>query len=200
MQTPNKTTLYVGDNNWSGWAGSSDWMIQNTPAGTVGVLLNDGSQNMKWIAPTILAPYQVSGTADYAVDAHIDVMFNQGGIWDGCFGIGLRGSNTSDNGWQGYWATICHTGSSTDSATVYIQASSPNLHSTNLTQISFAPQYGWNYTYTYRVEVIGSSIRLFVDGSFLAQVTDTNFPTGGQIGFASYNTPLSIYDFSVEAI
>src|SRR5205814_385763 len=58
-----RTLLYTAD--WSsglnGWTGASDWTVLN------GMLHNDGT-DASANSPTIVAPYQVEGITDYAVE------------------------------------------------------------------------------------------------------------------------------------
>src|SRR5438270_519810 len=84
VQTP--TSLYVenGSDNWNGWTGTSDWKIFN------GMLLNDGTNYCCGSQPTITAPYQVQGIANYAVEVIIQVnSYPQD--YTACFDITLRG-------------------------------------------------------------------------------------------------------------
>src|SRR5438270_3883219 len=62
------TVLYQADQSWSGWSGSGGWKVSD------GLLLNDGTHADSNTMPTITAPYQPGGIADYAVEIKMQVV------------------------------------------------------------------------------------------------------------------------------
>lgn len=179
----------VNVGNWTG--GSSDWKTLN------GMLLNDGTRFMGTgqTGPTIVAPCQLEGTADYAVEARIQVVSTasyQGGT---CFGITVRGvSNT--NGWQGYQADVDIDGCSSEGGDARILGSQfPNDFS--LARTPFHPGNSWHI---YRVEVKGNDIKFLIDGSLVVEVNDNKYLSGGQVGLWSYGVQLNVSSFKVIAL
>lgn len=182
--SPNQQVLYQenGSDNWKGWKVSSEWKVLN------GVLRGDGNLS-NYVAPTILTPYLISETADYAVEASIQVV----NPYSGSFGISVRGNGgTVDNGWQGYWATF--NGTDFGELDAIIQSNHTNAY---IAKAAFDPGSRWH---TYRVEVKGNNIRIFVDDNFIVQVSDPRFPAGDQVGLTSINTQINISSFKIIAI
>lgn len=165
-----------GSDNWNGWTGSSDWKVIN------GMLQNDGISTNGFTAPTIIvSPYKVSGTDDYAIEATIQVVSFPNTGYVPSFEIGIRGNgSTSNNDWQGYWAEVSEA------------------------QLSLASGYGpfqpGNNWHTYRLEAKGNSLKVFVDGTYIAGANSNEYPTGGQSGLGSLNTQLKVNSFKVFAI
>jgi len=174
-------TVDIG--TWAG--GSSDWKILN------GTLLNDGTNsNLSTDAgPTIVAPCQLGNTANYTIEAKIQVI-SVG--YSPCFGITVRGTPSTNN-WQGYVAGV---GScSNDLGTAYVGG--PDYSNDNAgVQASFNPG---TKTHTYRVEVNNNVITYYVDGSLLLTLTDNRYLTGAQVGLWDQDVQLQVTSFSVTA-
>lgn len=169
---------------WNGWTGSSDWKILN------GVLLSDGTNNNSYGPPTIVAPCQLGGIANYAVETKIQVLTNS---YPTCFGINVRGTPTS-SGWQGYIGTIyraCNNGN--DLLALNVDTTVNN----NLTNAPFHPG---NTFHTYRVEVKDNNIRFLIDGAQLLAATDNRYLSGMQVGLWSYEAQLNVSSFKVIAL
>lgn len=195
------TILYQepGTDNWQGWTGSPDWKTLNSQ------LLNGGT-NTDQISSTgqtnpkiILAPYTVTGTANYAVEAQIKVQrdnIDTGSSYSDCgFGIIVRIDSTSSQQ-TGYIAWIKDQGGN------YL----PRVHTANIEQASDGTQLaqatfdpGTN-VHTYRVEVNGNDIKLLIDGAQKLHIQDNQFITGGNIGFLSIGTQISITSLKVTAL
>ncbi len=173
--TPTRVVGVVYQANWSkGWSGkgSPDWAVTNNE------LVNDGSSYSGQPDPTILAPYTMTVTSNYAVETKVHVIAG----WP-CFDIALRGISTP-NGWHGYKAAVCD-------QKIRLQADNDILAT-----VLFNPGTIWH---SYRFEVKDSHLTLLVDGSLLAETQDSRYRTGGQIGLKSYGTQLEIRSFQVIA-
>ncbi len=174
--TPTRIVGVVYQANWSkGWSGKGtpDWAVANNE------LVNDGSSYSGQPAPTILAPYTMTTTSNYAVEMRVHVIAG----WP-CFDVALRGTSTPD-GWHGYKAAVCD-------QKIRLQADNAILAT-----VPFNPGTIWH---TYRFEVEGSHLVFFVDGQPLAETHDTRYHTGGQVGLKSYGTQLEIRSFQVIAL
>jgi hypothetical protein len=64
-------------------------------------------------------------------------------------------------------------------------------------QTSFDPGNAWH---TYRLEGKGTQINLSIDGRLVLVVNDNRYLSGGQLGFKSFETQLSISNFKVIAL
>jgi hypothetical protein len=187
-QAPSLPCL-VNLGTWTG--GTSDWKSLN------GMLLNDGTRYMGTgqNGPTIVAPCQLQGTSDYAVEAKMQVVSTasfQGGT---CFGITVRGSSTTDS-WQGYQGDIDIDGCSSEGGHARILGKQfPNDFS--LARAPFSPGTAWHI---YRVEVKGNSIQFIIDGLPLVAVNDNQYLTGGQVGLWSYGVQLNVSSFKIIAL
>ncbi len=172
--TPLVGVVYQADwtKGWSG-KGSRDWSVTNNE------LVNNGSSYSGKPDPTIVAPYTMTATSDYAVETRVHAT----AIWP-CFDISLRGAATPA-GWQGYKAAICD-------KKIRIQAGN-----TILATVPFTPGTQWH---TYRFAVKGSHLTFSVDGQLLAQTDDTRYRSGGQVGLKSYGTRLEISSLKVLAL
>ncbi|QBD81955.1 DUF1080 domain-containing protein [Ktedonosporobacter rubrisoli] len=54
--------------------------------------------------------------------------------------------------------------------------------------------------HTYRAEVTGNTIRLFIDGRKLLETTDNTFTDAGQVGLRDVNADLNVKSFKVTAL
>ena len=174
--TPTRVVGVVYQANWSkGWSGKGtrDWAVTNNE------LVNDGSSYSEQPDPTILAPYTMTTTSNYAVETTVHVIAG----WP-CFDVALRGASTPD-GWHGYKAAVCD-------QKIRLQADNALLAT-----VPFNPGTIWH---TYRFEVKDSHLTFFVDGHPLAETQDTRYHTGGQVGLKSYGTQLEIRSFQVIAL
>ncbi len=174
--TPTRVVGVVYQANWSkDWSGkgSPDWTVTNNE------LVNDGSSYSGQPTPTILAPYTMTATSNYAVETKVHVLAG----WP-CFDVALRGVSTP-NGWHGYKAAVCD-------QKIRLQAENDILAT-----VPFNPGTVWH---TYRFEVKDSHLTFFVDGQPLVETHDTRYPTGGQVGLKSYGTQLEIGSFQIIAL
>ncbi len=175
------TVLYQedGSDNWQGWSGDQAWKVLNH------FLLNDGtSDNFS----RIIAPYQVAGTADYAVEATFQVVSYEHRVSYPCFGIAVRGMSTAAPT-RGYHAVI---GCFSDLTDVELQDDEKTLATA-----PFNPGNNWH---TYRIEVKGNNIKFFVDGGLKIVLTDNKFLDGGEVGLFDTQVQLEVSSFKVIAM
>ncbi len=186
---PPGTILYQADwsNGLNGWKGSPDWKVLN------GMLLSDGSNGNIIDGPTIVPPYQVSNTADYAIEANIQLIsYGYVGEGSSSFGISLRGTSTT-NGWQGYTGGLL----AFNQYQRYMQITGPDIFDA-LKRGDFDP--GSTSPHTYRVEVKGNDIKLLIDGSIRLEVTDNRYLSGAQVGLWCFGPQINVSSFEVFAL
>ncbi|HEY4389563.1 MAG TPA: family 16 glycoside hydrolase [Ktedonobacteraceae bacterium] len=181
-----------GADNWKDWSGSVDWNVLN------GMLINDGSYDRSTEPPTITAPYQVEGTANYAIEARIRVLREiSGRALTPYFGLSVRGTSSSST-WQGYWVSIIPSNSTVPQPAIYIQNNNfSNFAQSILQYAPFDPGPDWH---TYRVEVNGNDIKVLIDGTLKLEVQDNQFITGGQVGLGDADAELSISSFKITTL
>ncbi len=179
--TPVNTVPCQADASWSGWSGSKDWRISN------GMLVNDGTAEGG--GPTIVAPCQLGNIVDYAVETKIQVVH-----WQQCcysqFAIVVRAASLNDY-WQGY-----SVGDDLQGPTTQISADAGDYGS-SLGNAPFAPGSAYH---TYRVEVKGNRIKLFIDSGIKLDVSNNQHLSGGQVGFWSFGVQLNISSFKITAL
>jgi hypothetical protein len=161
------------------WPTTRDWKRLN------GMLLNDGT--MKKSVP-IYAPYKPK-SADYVVEAEIRVNRS---VDHSSFGFFVR-----VNGNDGYavgvlkyygWRTaICYSNIIDDYGNCIERSEEFDYKSTR----------DWH---TYRVEVKGNTITMFMDGSPMTSTIDNRFLSAGQVGLWSRATQLDVRNFKVTRI
>jgi hypothetical protein len=169
---------------WSGWNGTPDWKVLN------GVLISNGTYNITEGPPTIVAPCPLGGTANYAVEATIQVLKNS---YPTCFGIDVRGTPT-ENGWQGYVGTVyvaCNNGNN------LLAFNIDNMNNAYLISAPFSPGTGYH---TYRVEAQDNQLRFLIDEAQILAVTDNTYTSGVQVGLWSYDAQLNVSSFKIIAL
>jgi hypothetical protein len=186
----NPCILYQADSSWSGWNGSGGWKVSG------GLLLNDGTYADYQTMPTITAPYQPGGIADYAVVIKMQVVnaMTTGTIYP-CLYITARGTSVSD-GWHGYADAICANSANGQAAQINAIDTTNNMYD-RLNSTPFDPQNAWH---TYRLEVKGTAIRFLVDGGALLTADDSKFLGAGQIGLRSDYMEVKISSFNIIAL
>jgi hypothetical protein len=197
------TVLYRAD--WSqdtnGWVGSGDWTALN------GMLVTAGNGN-----PPIFAPYHPGDNCitDYAVVATITrIKYNNN--TQGSFGLVVR---AAANG-GGYTLSICakqlyafgaivgscaddSDGNNTYEALLLVGQNFPD-GGTVLGSVGFKPIQ--NTQYTYRIEVKGNTIAVFINGNrIISPVTDNTYLSGGQVGIWSTDCQINVNSFEVVAL
>jgi hypothetical protein len=200
---PPEPKIYRAD--WSsgmgGWTATNDWHIVN------GMLVNDGTQHASEGNPTAFAPYPPQDIANYSVQAEIrlDKYTDAGDYGADSFGIAVRYSD-SNGGYKlgacasapGYsLVTPCD---ASDFAVSYVLILSDGDFSndTPVKKVPFQPGSGnWH---TYRIDVQGNTITVWIDGSMVFQVTDDKFLSAGQVGLWSDRCQISIRSFTITAL
>jgi serine/threonine protein kinase len=162
---------------WSGWSGTSEWYVSG------GLLLSKGIDSDTSRQPTIIAPYQVDRTNNYAVEARVRIV----GGGQGCFYLAIRGGFTA-NQWSGYKTASCLSLNNFD-----IQGPSGNVRA----HAKFTPGNGYH---VYEIEARGPLIRGYVDGRLIAQIDDTSVPSGSQVGIKTYGGQIEVSDFKIIGI
>lgn len=192
--------------NWSqgmdGWLSSDqDWSAVN------GMLVNDGNQYNYDGNPSILAPFPSGNITNYSVQAGIrlDRYTDQGSYNHASFGVAVRYSD-NDGGFKlGHCAeaagfSLVSYCDSNGSGTFHeIILSDGNFYNDIPVQKApFEPAYGkWH---TYRIDVNGNVITVWLDGSQIFQVTDDRHPSGGKVGLWSDRCQISIRSFTITAL
>ncbi len=184
--TPASSILYHAD--WStgkaGWSAPSlrqsdaAWSINNGELMSDGRTVSDPNPNG---FSTIQAPYHPGdhGIQDYAVEAEILVKSEIPNKPENSFGLGVRRYfDASQNQDQGYgWRVVDNTQNNKYIALYLQPATIPPGGST-----TFNPGNGWH---TYRIEVRGSDIMVFVDSKTnpnpVLHITDGSFTQGGSV-------------------
>jgi hypothetical protein len=174
------TVLYQADAD----GGFEDWSHAGGWHAVSGMLVNDGSSDKPLFTA---APYQV-GMPDYAVEVEMQRV-REG--YD--FGVVVRGGEDG-----GYWVggTRCN---SEMWLWVWVgkaaSGCSPNSSLTEKREVALGSDW-----HTYRVEVQGNAIRVFVDGTKVFETTDNRFLTSGLVGIWSQGAQVNIRRFTVMAL
>ena len=178
------TSLYVAD--WShglgGWSSTADWKASNS------MLLNDGTDTSS-NAPTLVAPYQVSGTENYSVEVRMRVLASA--VGDGCFDVATLRTSEFTNVWSGYKAVVCNDNAMIEAGSI------AGGGQTVLGQRPFNPGTIWH---TYLFEAQGTTLSLLIDGQKALIVSDDTYLSGGLLGLKSFETQLVISNFKVVPV
>jgi len=169
----------VGKGGFEAWSLTPDWKHLN------GVLLNDGTGGN--FAP-IFAPYRPN-SADYVVEAQIRSLTNA----SNSFGVvvradGGKGYATGVGGGWGGTTNIC-----------YLSGwwGTNDMGGCVGKGQAFDPGSEWH---TYRVEIKGNTITLFIDNAVMTRVTDNRFLSAGAVGLWSNRYQLEVRNFRVMAV
>jgi hypothetical protein len=173
------TVLYQA--NWAGgldgWTGSKDWNAQGN------MLVSDGTNQPAGAdGPTILAPYQLPASGNFAIEIKVRRVNTSGGFDPLLF----HGTSTA-YGWQGYKLTVCDCGD--------LRITSDDFNDV-LGRVSFNAGADWH---TYRVEVRGSTMTVIVDGASMLTVHDSRFLSGGQVGIKT-STQIMASSFEITSL
>ena len=185
--TPTPTSALPCIVNVGTWTnGSPDWKTLNN------ALLNDGTNDNVGNGPSITAPCQLGHTTNYAVETSIQVTTVGR---DPCFGMSVRGNPTSGR-WQGYKVGV---GSCAccDSFSGGVFIGIPDYPASYTPLATFNPD---TKVHTYRVEARDNTIKFFIDGAFIFNVTDNNYLTGSEVGLWCENVQLEVTSFKVVSL
>lgn len=190
--------LYQAD--WSkglnGWSASQGWKT------VAGMLVNDGTNGAwgKWIA----APYHPGAQKidNYAVEAEIQVVRSSGGglACDDYVSFGVVARARADRAIEAYWVGIgwdAPWGGWVPTAHISANPLRRNFggcKSALIEPVGFAPRNTWQ---TYRAEVKGNEVALFVDDELIAETKSNTYLEGGLVGLWSQRTELSVRSFKI---
>jgi hypothetical protein len=164
----------------AGWAGPGDWKPLD------GLLVNDGTGEYSVFQP-ILAPYRPAAR-DYAVEAEIRVT---SATQASSFGLVVRAGASG----TGYAAGV---GAGWDQTTGISDLTgwwgSADLSGRLVDGAVLDPGTEWH---TYRVEVRGNVVRLLVDGTEFAVVTDNKYLDNGRVGLWCNRYQVEVRSFAV---
>jgi serine/threonine protein kinase len=181
-----ETVLCQAD--WSqglkGWTGTPDWKALN------GMLMNDGTISGAQDPPTLRAPCDLNRTPNYQLEAKVQV---QSRGFDAGFGFYVRYTpdrksgymvgNTNDYGRCNLMCTI----SITPATDFYAP----------IEKIKFVPG---TTIQTYTIEVEDNHIKVFIDGGYIANVTDSRFSSGKSVGLWDKGIRLTISSFKITSL
>lgn len=195
---PPGCVLYEAD--WSsglnGWGASQGWKTLD------GILVNDGTKGAwgKWIA----GPYHPGAQKinNYAVEAEIQVVRSSGGglACDDYVSFGIVARARADRTIEAYWVGIgwdAPWGGWVPTAHISANPLRRNFggcKSALIEPVGFAPRNNWQ---TYRVEVKGNEVALFVDDELVAETKSNTYLEGGLVGLWSQRTELSVRSFAI---
>ncbi|HEV2108741.1 MAG TPA: DUF1080 domain-containing protein [Thermomicrobiales bacterium] len=170
--TPVPDVLYAADTarEFDGWDLPPGWTRED------GTLAADGTSS-EWAVPT----YQVEDLDDYAVEAEIRVVSEPDCQRN--FGIGARGTDAGYVAAGVEWR--CR------------PAASLWAGQDLVSNASFDPGRDWH---TYRLEVRGDTIKLFIDGVLVVEATDDRYPSGGEVALWSNGVRLNVRSFVVTTL
>ena len=104
-------------------------------------------------------------------------------------GYGLLAcSNSHDTGYQG------GPGTHLDSLGISVRLPDGSNWPIRLASTDYQFDHAWH---TYRLEVQGTTIRLFLDGAQRAEATDNRYRDPGQVGVYTYDMQISLRSFKV---
>lgn len=176
--------------NSAGWTGTDDWIAAG------GSMLADGTGYQQ----TTTAPLDLAGIDAYAVEAEIMAIRNtQAGQISGLgsFGVVVRMQDDGD----GYRIGRCV------SAGIFICA--PDQPSSQVagiwtengrTNLDVRPFVAGGEWHRYRVEVVGNTITVLIDGQFALSATDNTYREGGRVGLYANRTQVEVRSFEVRAL
>lgn len=186
--TPSPTIATTGvicqAGGWQGWALSSDWKTVDNNT----LLVDDGSHISNLEGPTAIPPCTVPNSVqNFAIEATITSPQPNS---DTHFGMTVCGS-TTDSGWQGYEGIFAYEYYGDHHVQIWVNTDKQ-------AEASFDPGIT---SHTYRLEVKGNVITMFVDGVQIAQATDNKFITcGRQVGLLSSLVVLHVSSFKLIAL
>jgi 3-keto-disaccharide hydrolase len=183
------TVLYQAD--WSGgmngWNGSDDWQPSN------GTLTNNGQKG----GSISLAPYSPGdhNIANYAIEAQIQFLrYSDAGNLGGLDSFGIIARSDGQNGYTfAYCASAGIASCGSNSHEMFISNGNQNIAEYAVDQ----PDTNWH---TYRMEVNGNNIKVFIDGRLFLKGTDTTYSLGGQVGLFSNRSQIIAQSFKVIAL
>jgi hypothetical protein len=183
-QKPTSTPVPIlYEANWSdgpdGWSGPG-WQHVD------GKLVNNGTNTNTYLRT--IAPYQLNED-NYAVEAEIRLVSYSGANSAMFARFGLFARSTSDD--DGYEGVHSHFN---EQAMISVRTPGWQHSPERLDGNVFSPDDEWH---TYRLEVRGNNIKLFIDGGQFAEAVDNRYLKNGQVGIISYIAMIDVRSFRV---
>ena len=182
--------------DWSagaaGWTGSDDWTAMG------GQLHSDGTSYGNGAG--MVAPLDLTGVGDYAVDAEIQLLRNSDeGMFSGLASFGVVVQMGEDG--RGYTAGPCVSSGiytcAPDQPTQRVAGLWADGGNTTLDVRPFRPRTDWHH---YRVEVRGNTLKVLIDEAFALSATDNTHLRGRKVGLWSNRSQISVRSFEVTAL
>ncbi len=162
------------------------------------MLVNNGESSRTTI--TAVAPVVLDSNDDYIVEAEIrkDKYSNENISALASFGLVVRAPDEGEDGGYGlgHCAAVGIFSCSNASANYVAVLWTADGQASVIKATAFKPGYDWH---TYKVEVKGTKIKLFVDGGLMFSGQDNRFLAGGRVGLWSYRTQVSVKSFAVTS-
>ncbi len=179
------TVLYSA--NWShgldGWQGSKVWT-------TVGGQLVTRSLT----TTSIIVPYRPT-VANYAIETHIQIAQMLVNKHNGL--ILYANDEPGRDGYQAQIYQLALRGAGMDPPG-YIDVSTDRLIPSTFEPHDYQPGNRWH---TYRIEVVGDQVTLFLDGTQISRsITQLNAISNGPIGLTSWGFDLRVSSFVITAL
>ncbi|MDQ2884887.1 MAG: hypothetical protein M3Y39_02270 [Chloroflexota bacterium] len=194
---------YDTTKGFNDWINSSQWKsISNGMLGSAGT--DDGNDGSKYITWSGCSQFP---TANYAVEAQMQYVRNANPYNNKNFefGIMLRGDGTASGYEVGAGQDTCN------DPTLAMISLVQDGQTGNPPQCSYGPaplsgsgsSHGYKIDtdwHTYRAEVTGNIIRLFVDGNKLLETNDNTFTDAGQVGLRDVYGDINVKSFKVTSL
>lgn len=195
---------YDTTKGFNNWINSSQWKpISNGMLGSAGTDNgNDGSKYIAWSGcsqfPT--ANYAVETQMQYVRNGNADTYYKNFE-----FGMMLRGDGTASGYEVGVGQDNCN------GPTLAMVSRVQDGQTGNSPQCSYGPvplsgsgsSHGYKIDtdwHTYRAEVTGNIVRLFIDGNKLLETSDNTFTDAGQVGLRDVYGDINVKSFKVTAL
>lgn len=164
------------------------------------MLVNDGTDYNNDGHPTAIAPYPPQDIRDYSVqvDIRLDRYTDEGGFsGEAGFGVVVR----SPDQVGGYKIGVCASAGIYSCGTYdheLLLSDGSFFQDQPVKQYPFRPAEGtWH---TYRIDVQGNTITVWIDGSQAFQVTDDKYLSAGSVGLWSDRSQISVRNFTITAL
>lgn len=148
----------------------------------------------------VMAPYQPGALTDYAIEADIRIIGCPTGVPASfpCGGFGVLGrfDGNQDKGYIGGVGELASGTPYSGVANINTGDPSPGPYD-ELKRTAYTPG---SDTHTYRLELQGTQLRLFIDGSLVLQAEDTHYLAAGQVGVVAFGPAVDVTSFTVTAL
>lgn len=201
------TVLYQVDANggFEQWPAGSGWTAVGGILAGDGSVVSDGDNDAKNDKPIVIAAPFSAPVPDYAVEVEVQWARDgssygiivrggdDGGYWIGG-GMAHNCSNDAERTWlPAVWVGLPQW----DRAPCYDRDARIKDKNAIAVNNDVALDTDWH---TYRIEVQGNAIRVFMDGTKIIETSDNRYLTSGQIGFFSVGSQVSFRNLTVTAL